>query len=390
MSALPFHPLADVFPLMEGREFNDLVADVAAHGLNEPIITHDGMILDGRNRYRACQRAGVPYRLQPFAGEEPAAFVISANLRRRHLNESQRAMVAAKLANMSVGRPPIKSANLQSLRPPSTSRAEAGRLLNVSERAVNQAAAVRERGTPEIVAKVERGELAVSAAEKQIRKVERAKEVELAATTVPPASTRYRLLHGSLTDLMAEPPASVDLICTDPPYPEEYLPLFDSLGTVSAHLLRPGGLLLCMSGQTYLPSVIASLARSLSYHWTIAYLTPGGQATQIFPRKVNTFWKPVLVFSRAGDFHSDWFGDVARSDVNDNDKDHHHWGQSETGMTDLMRRFVKPGMIVADPFLGGGTTGLVSLQLGASFIGCDVDETAINTTKARLAHAGMV
>jgi ParB-like chromosome segregation protein Spo0J len=59
MSEIPFHPLADNFPLMECKEFEDLVADIKARGLEQQIVTHEGMILDGRNRYRACIAAGV-------------------------------------------------------------------------------------------------------------------------------------------------------------------------------------------------------------------------------------------------------------------------------------------------------------------------------------------
>src|SRR5262245_1657466 len=142
---------------MEGEDFDDLVADIKANELNEPIILHEDMILDGRNRYRACLAAGVDPTFAPYMRNDPVAFVISANIRRRHLDASQRAMVAAKLATLKRGdnqHSPIGE----------TSQAEAADLLNVGKRSVERAADVRDHGTPELVQAVERGEVSVSAA----------------------------------------------------------------------------------------------------------------------------------------------------------------------------------------------------------------------------------
>jgi hypothetical protein len=236
------------------------------------------------------------------------------------------------------------------------------------------------RGKDEILRLANR----IRAEEAKAEKAERAQRIAEAAASVPAASERYTIIHGPLTELLNHPAESVDFIITDPPYPREFLPVFGQLGEVAKHLLKPGGLLLCMSGQTYLSEVYAQLNQHLDYYWTIAYLTPGGQATQVFPRRVITFWKPVLVYAK-GEYTGDWFADVTRSDTNASDKRHHHWGQSVSGMRDLMKRFVRPGHVVVDPFLGGGTTAVVALELGASFVGCDVDEEAINATKARLA-----
>jgi N6-adenosine-specific RNA methylase IME4 len=95
------HPAADLFPMMTEGELNELAADIGQRGQLEPIITTgNDLVLDGRNRLEACRRAGVdPYMLvwdgdgDPFAS--PTAFVISMNLRRRHLSESQRGLIGA-------------------------------------------------------------------------------------------------------------------------------------------------------------------------------------------------------------------------------------------------------------------------------------------------------
>src|SRR3974377_1659591 len=92
---LESHPLAALFPLLSGTEFDDLVMDVKQHGILEPIWLYQGRILDGRNRYRAAQASGVDCPMREYRGSRPIDFVVSLNLKRRHLNESQRAMVAA-------------------------------------------------------------------------------------------------------------------------------------------------------------------------------------------------------------------------------------------------------------------------------------------------------
>ena len=99
---LRFHPLADLFPLMEGTEFEELVADIKAHGLREDIVLYDGMILDGRNRYRACLAADIPvatYMADKFITDhiDAVAYVISANIRRRHLKPKQKHELITKL-----------------------------------------------------------------------------------------------------------------------------------------------------------------------------------------------------------------------------------------------------------------------------------------------------
>lgn len=158
-----WHPFADIFPWIEGPAFKELVEDVRANGVLEPIVFLDGAILDGRNRYMAAREAGVEYPRVEYTGDDPLGFVISVNLKRRHLTESQRAMVAAKLAKMPAGNPNFKQANLPDSAPAATN-AQAASMLSVSERSIKTAKQVQEHGTPELVHAVETGKVSVSAA----------------------------------------------------------------------------------------------------------------------------------------------------------------------------------------------------------------------------------
>ncbi len=91
---MDIHPLAALIPKMSQEEYDTLRDDIAAHGLYEPIRTYEGQILDGRHRYYACVELDIEPRYEPFEGSDPIGYVASANLHRRHLTSSQRAVIA--------------------------------------------------------------------------------------------------------------------------------------------------------------------------------------------------------------------------------------------------------------------------------------------------------
>jgi N6-adenosine-specific RNA methylase IME4 len=154
---LKHHALANLFPMLSDGELNELSEDIAARGQENPVWIYQGEIIDGRNREEACHRAGIAPRYSEYRGDDPLGFVLSLNLRRRHLTESQRAMVAAKIVDWERG---LNQATAGSANLPTR---EAARRLSISERAVISAKRIREHGSDALVQAIDTGKISVSA-----------------------------------------------------------------------------------------------------------------------------------------------------------------------------------------------------------------------------------
>jgi phage N-6-adenine-methyltransferase len=157
---MEYHELANIFPMMSESEIQELGNDIKQNGQQESIIVYEDKILDGRNRFQACQIAEVLPIYEDYQGDDPLSFVISLNLKRRHLSESQKAMVAQSIAGMKLGDNQYSeggSANLHTLE-------DAAEMMNVSRRTTATARKVAEEGQPELKQAVEAGKLTVSAA----------------------------------------------------------------------------------------------------------------------------------------------------------------------------------------------------------------------------------
>jgi len=385
------HPIAKLFPLISDAELQKLADSIKKEGLLNPCIRKGDVLLDGRNRLAACKIANIKPRFIKYTGDNPAAFIIGMNLVRRHLDKGQKIALAVELeahfakeakkrlteSGKCTGRGHTKV--VENIPQPLRSRDQAAAAVGVSGKLVSAAKAIKEADL-ERFEKVKEGKLSIARAKKEIKAEQDKRELAAAQKAI---NARKRKSIEAICDLrvcscaaLFESGIKPDAVITDPPYPEEFLPVFTELAIACKDI----PVVAIMSGQTHLPEVMRRLCEHLTYRWTIAYLTPGGQSSQNWPAKINTFWKPVLVFGQA----TDWIGDVARSDTNDNDKRFHDWGQSESGMADLIKRLTKPKQLICDPFLGGGSTAIASLALGRRFVGCDVDAACIKKTRARV------
>lgn len=159
------HPLCSIFPPMSEDEFDRLRDDIAKHGQRQPILLYDGQILDGRHRHDACLLLKIEPKFETFTGtfDEAESLVLSLNLARRHLDSSQRGMVATRLAKLERG----GSLN-RSIDPSAMTQAEAATRLNVSVPTVKRAKYVNEHAAPEVIAEVDAGRMSINKAKKLI------------------------------------------------------------------------------------------------------------------------------------------------------------------------------------------------------------------------------
>lgn len=234
-----------------------------------------------------------------------------------------------------------------------------------------------------------------NAVKKRVERIKRENAAdEIRANPIEPktSSDDITLIHGDFREVLQGHDFSEGIIISDPPYPKEYLPLYSDLAYwgMQWHC----GRMILMIGQSILADVIERVVTASNipadggtelerweYHWCGCYLTVG-PSTRVWDRKVSTSWKPILSFGYLEDDWPNLTTDLFKS--TGDDKQHHHWGQNENGMAEIVEAFTEPGDLVIDPFLGAGTTAVVCRELGRKFVGCDVDAAAVQAARERL------
>lgn len=404
-----------VMPNLSADEYAELREDIKRRGVMVPIeFDENGVILDGHHRLQICEELGIKdYPRVIRAGmtdEEKRTHARKLNMARRHLTQEQkRGLICEQLKETpEKSDRQIAKALGVSDKTVGSQRKELESTAEIPQLKTNIGADGKERPrkverkpvsvfnpttreakslqNPEVVERIAETNAKPLTAAKQIQQEQKAEKKAFELKRKIPDDMCKLICADIRGGLDSVKENSVDFIITDPPYPKEYLPLYSELSALAKRVLKPCGSLIVMVGQSYLSEVIGRLSENMTYHWCMAYLTPGGQSPQLFHKRVNTFWKPVLWFKK-GDYVGDYIGDVLKSPVNDNDKRFHEWGQSLGGMKDIIQKFTNPGDLILDPFLGGGTTGVAAVTMGRRFIGADIDIENIAKSNERIKGA---
>lgn len=421
------HPAAEIFPLLDDVALRALADDIAERGLEHAIVLYQGAILDGRNRDRACAMAKVKPRFTEWEGADPIAYVVSANIHRRHLDESQRAMIGARIKGMyeEDARRRQRAGVGAELHQGGRSNEKAATVVNVSTRSVASASKVIANGAPEVVAAVDAGLIAVDSAAKIVDRpiseqraiVEKVKAGE--AKNVPqaqrhvdqekraaveiPAEAGVTLRMGDARELVRAMKERPHLVVTDPPY------------GIETHNTRRGGKDYA-DGEDYAMAlcrdVFGELAKKLAPDAHL-YVFAGYDSVHPFKALLSEFFEvqpnPIIWVKDNHvmcDFQS-WYpskheyvifakmrGSSTRSralaacvsDVIPCARERHTTHSAEKP-TALLRQLIEqsslPGELVIDPFMGGGSTKVAAVQTKRAFIGFELEKEWYDVARTR-------
>lgn len=397
-----------VFPDLPPEEFETLKRDIAERGVQVAIeITDQDEVLDGHQRFRACRELGIknfPRRIVTGLDEQGKRHhAIKANCLRRQLTRQQRRdLIAAELKRNArqsnrllaelVG---VDKNTVQSVRDELVSCGEIhhtaardgknGRTCRPASIFAHTPAAARKAQQIflELGDDVPEGKhfspRDASTLVNQKRR-ERA-DLKTNGSSLPSQIKLYNCDFREVGKRIKDD--SVDLIFTDPPFGQEFLPLWEDLGEFASRVLKPGALLVTYTGQAYLGQVISALSEHLSYVWCLAVVHNHHQ-NRIHFKRVNNCWKPLLVFGKGVSRFRESVWDAYQG--NGVTKDHHDWEQSVDEAVHYLDALVPAGSLVVDPCLGSGTSGVAALRCGMKFAGCEIDSGTFEQAKGRIAQ----
>lgn len=428
MVSLTFHEVADLFPLMTSEEYQALRADIALNGLREPIWTYQGRIIDGRNRSLVCQELGLKPMFREWDGVGSLVdFVVSLNLKRRHLTTSQRAMIAVeiekylageaeqrRLANLKRGNshPDVRSSEHREY---GRSSVLAGRMVSVGKDAVLAAKHIAQQA-PDLRKAVIDGTLPLAAA-RQIARLpqEQRGEVVKKVTTGKVRTARMALLelrkaaHDSQARAAPSKPRIVracweswlsrqppcDLLLTDPPYSTE----IEAIEKFAVHWLPAALAKVKESGRAYVcigaypRELRAYLTVLVPSHLSLRQLLVWTYKNTLGPAPTHTHhqnWQAILAYVGQAAPPLDCpllVEQMAVQEINAPDgrlgNRYHRWQKPDALGERLIRHSTRPGDLVLDPFAGTGTFLLAAHRLGREALGADCSASMLAIAEQR-------
>ena len=385
-----------LIPALTKEEFKQLEDNCCAEGIREKIITWNGVIIDGQNRYERATKWGLDYQTESkhFKDENDVKeWMINNQFGRRNLSNYQRSVLALELESVFSEKAKEKERIRKSTSqisdeslPEISTKKEVAKIANVSHDTIAKVKVIEAKASKEVKAQLSTGEVSINQAYQEIKKEEKQQvkldERERLAEIGKTKKIDIDFRLGDFEEVFKDiPDGSIDCIITDPPYPHEFIDVWSKLSRVAKRVLKPNGYCVAYSGQMYLPEVIKRMNEHLDYYWTFAVYHEG--QTQIV-NGINLMcrWKPVLIFQNGKKKIENTFQDYFISEQRE--KNGHDWQQSKSGVAYLIEMFTKEGDTILEPFAGSGTTIIAARDKKRNVIAAELDEKTYNIAKALL------
>lgn len=436
-------PSLRVVPNMAAHEREALRDDIKAHGIRHAIdVAESGAVVDGVERFRIIEEEKIPdYPVNILVGmteQQLRDYARTVNASRRHMtNEQKRGMVAAQLretpvysnrriaaicgcdhktvaahrASLEVAGdiPHFEKTEGADLRSRSARRGVHLPRLKQAEKVLeslpNLAPEVREFVATSYLADDPEQLLDFCNQPKQrqqriagrlqaggvqnVKRVSRAVRLEedLANFEAEAYDSKLELdsvkvadLH-SLAETLDLPAESVDFCCFDPPYLEEYLPLYGAAAKLAAHVLKPGHYALFYAGNAFMPQVVELVTAHLDWQWCMVELHSQGE-NRAFDQHMIGKHRLVLVLRKPG---AEWLTRMLPDAWwSRKEKDLDEWQQPLGAALRYVDFFSRPGEVVLDATCGTGTIPAAAKALGRRYVAFDVNPEKVKITLARL------
>lgn len=407
MEEIKSHEYADIFPMMDNIDFDNLKKDILENGFDKsrPIIIYEDKILDGRNRFKACKELGIIPSIEKYEGKEPLQFVISTNLNRRHLTDSQRACIAQDVLPLLEVDAKKRMTHVDNtygkITTGSTSREDASKVMHVSPRYIQEAKKLKQT-RPELFEEVKQGKKNLSEIKTLLREEERDNKIKDYKEKTKDIVCENLYQGDCLTEINKIQDNSVACLIIDPPYgidyqsnyklakhdkiiqdTEEVFDLLDKSFTyVSKKLLDDSHIYVFTSWKVYdkIKPIVEKhfeIKNCLIWNknnWSMGDLQ-GNYAEKyemiIFATKGN---RPIISDKRPVNVL-----DFART-TNLN----HPTEKPIELLKELIKNSTVEGEIVLDYFAGSGSTLIASKELRRKWIGIELEENYVNVIKGRL------
>ena len=375
----------DQISALSPDEYQTLEKSLIEFGCLDHIKVWNNTILDGHQRHEICTKHDIPFtvaKIDLLDREAAKDWIDQNQLGRRNLTPDQFRYYLGRRYNRQKkthgGDRKSKGQNVQLI---STAEKLASEYA-VAERTVRRAGtfAAEVDANAELRDAIKKGVTPKYFKRDQEKREFAANRAALAAAGKKVKPSKRWCIHTADMETW-QTTKKYDFIITDPPYPGEYLPLWEALAKRAKNdWLKEGGLLIAMSGQMYIPQILEMMKKHLDYYWTVAYYMPGASAL-IPNRHVFSSFKPLLIFKK-GEYKGKPFGDYILG--GDKEKGLHAWQQPVAGMLNIIKNHCHPGQSILDPFCCTGTTGIAALQHGFLFEGVEINEEDANIARYRL------